>query len=161
MHINNVRTKVMKVLKCMLLVCVVFSLSSCKTFKKKRMFSNNVDTLLTQTVVASDPVVVEDTTPIKTVVEETEPVEINNEPGTGYTADKYYMVVGSFLSEQLAQKYARKIMDEGYQTLVIQSPSTGYYRVTANSYTDFQTAIGDISTYRNDVSGNAWVHVKR
>ncbi len=153
----------MKVLKCMLLVCVLFSLSSCKTFKKKRMFSNNVDTLLTQTVVATEPVIEEDTAEAKveTVVEETEPVVINNEPGSGYTSDKYYMVVGSFLDEQLAQKYAEKVMGNGYQTLVIQSPSTGYYRVTANSYTDYQTAIHEIGTYRNDVSSNAWVHVKR
>ena len=148
----------MKIVKYSVLIVLAFSLTSCNLFKKKRKPINSPDTLIHQTVPKPKPV--KDTVEIVTVVEETEPVKIT-EPGVGYTGDKYYMIVGSFLSEKLAMKYAKTVLDMGYQPQVIHSPSTGFYRVSASSFTDYQTAINEISNYRSSVTNRAWVHVKR
>lgn len=125
------------------------------------MIDNTIDTLTTiQEEVIPEP----DTTAIETIVQETEaitaPVDMN-EPGIGYSSDKFYMVVGSFLSEQLAQKYAKKMLEMGYQPQVIYSSSLGFYRVSAQSYNDYTLAINDISNFRNNVTPRAWVHVKK
>jgi hypothetical protein len=151
----------MKAFKYLLLIVFVTSLSSCKFIKKQKLFSKGVDTLLTQPVGVVETAPMADTQEIVQIVQEMEPVKIVNETGVGYTSDSYYMVVGSFLSEKLAMKYAKTILNMGYQPQVIYSASTGFYRVSAKSYTDFKTAINDIANFRSTVTNRAWVHVKR
>lgn len=148
----------MKILKYLLLVVFVASLSSCKLFKKEKVFSNEIDTLLTQPQPVIEPEI--DSSEIVMIVQETEPVVLNQEPGIGYISDKYYMIVGSFLSKKLAMKYANTLLDMGYKPQVIYSASKGYYRVSAQSYTDITTAVNDISSFRASVTNHAWVHVK-
>lgn len=148
----------MKNLKYLLLAVVVLSSVSCKEyFRKKALMGVGIDSLLIET--EPEPVIeIEQVEEVPIVEEEPEPVII--EPIMGYSSDRYYMVVGSFLSEKLAVKYANTIIDMGYQPNVIHSPSEGYYRVTARSYSDRTTAINDIQNFRSDVTSYAWVHVK-
>lgn len=151
----------MKALKISTIVLLVLlSLQSCKYLKEQKWFSKDVDTLLTEDVdtnIASN-----DTSAIQTIVQETEPIQQNySEAGIGYTSDKFYMIVGSFLSEPLAKRYAKKMQEKGYQPQVIYSSSLGFYRVSAKSYTDLTTAISDISGFRDGVTPRAWVHVKK
>lgn len=147
----------MKTLRLTFIVLVVLSLSSCKFFKQQKWFSKDVDTLLTVEEPIIEPI---DSTQIETIVQETEPIT-TNETSYGYTSDKFYMVVGSFLSEQLAGKYAKKIQELGYQPQIIYSSSLGFYRVSAKSYNDFTSAVGDIPNFRDNVTPRAWVHVKK
>jgi hypothetical protein len=49
----------------------------------------------------------------------------------------------------------------GYSPQVIYSESQGYYRVSAQSYDNYTTAINDISSFRGSVTSRAWVHVKK
>lgn len=151
----------MKTLRFIVILTLIFSLGSCKFFKQKKMFSKDVDTLTTfvKEMVDTPPV---DTFEVETIIQETEPVKVEpSGPGYGYTNDKFYMIVGSFFSEQLANKYANKMYKMGYSPLVIYSASNQFYRVAAKSYNDYNTAINDISTFRNNVTPRAWVHVKR
>ncbi len=137
------------------------SLHSCKFLKEQKWFSKDVDSLLVEGVDTNLASPATDSTAIPTITQETEPVQQNySETGVGYTSDKFYMIVGSFLSEQLAKKYANKIQEKGYQPQVIYSSSQGYYRVSAKSYSDFTTAINDLSSVRDDLTPRAWVHVK-
>lgn len=151
----------MRIVSYLLLVFMVVSLSSCKFFKKQQLMSNGPDTLLAQPqiVVEASPAI--DTTELVQIVQEVEPQVYSNEPITGYSSDRYYMVVGSFLSEKLANKYAKTILDMGYQSNVIYSSIDGFYRVSAQSYNDMATAVSDINNFRANVTGHAWVHVKR
>ncbi len=152
----------MKTLSFFVIVLLFFSLNACKTFKEKKLFSKDVDTLTSYIDEAVDEPVV-DTMETETIVEETEEAIVEPEvtgPAHGYNSDRYYMIVGSFFSEQLANKYANKMFDMGYSPLVIYSPSKQYYRVAAQSYSDYTTAINDINVFRNNVTPRAWVHVK-
>jgi lipoprotein NlpI len=148
----------MKTLRLLAVLMVVFSLSSCKFFKQQKWFSKDVDTLLT----AQDATLEPDTVmpEIETIVQETEPVK-TGQATYGYGNDQYYMVVGSFLSEQLANKYAQKMVSLGYNPQIVYSSSLGFYRVSAKSYTDYNTAINDIPDFRDDVTPRAWVHIKK
>ncbi|QQS50460.1 MAG: SPOR domain-containing protein [Bacteroidota bacterium] len=149
----------MKLTRFILFMSVAMLVTSCNFFKKQKLFSKDVDTLLTQSPAMVEAV--EDTVEIEQIVAETEPVDLNNETRIGYSTDRYYMIVGSFLSEKLAMKYANTILDMGYKPQVIYSSSAGYYRVSAKSYTDFKTAVNDIPVFREAVTSRAWVHVKK
>jgi hypothetical protein len=150
----------MKTLRLAFVLMIAISLSSCKYIKQQKWFSKDVDTLLNT---EPTPVVdtIADSTQIKTIVQETEPVVTSAATTYGYGIDNFYMVVGSFLSEQLANKYARKIQELGYQPQIIYSKSQGFYRVSAKSYSDYASAIGDIAGFRDKVTPRAWVHVKK
>jgi hypothetical protein len=152
----------MKISRYLAILMVVLGLSSCKYFRQQKWFSKDVDTLLTYTEEPVDTTLV-DSMNIETIVQETVPVTTSaiSQTGYGYTSDSYYMVVGSFLSEQLANKYAKKIQEMGYQPQIIYSNSLGFYRVSAKSYTDFKLAVNDINNFRDNVTPRAWVHVKK
>lgn len=152
----------MKTLSFFVIASLFLSLNACKTFKEKKLFSKDVDTLTSYVEdIVEEPAV--DTMEVESIVEEAEEAYVEpavTGPAHGYNDDRYYMIVGSFFSEQLANKYADKLYDKGYTPLVIYSPTKQYYRVAAQSYNDYTTALNDINTFRNNVTPRAWVHVK-
>ena len=151
----------MRLIKYFFLFSFVLLFASCKFFKKQKMFSKDVDTLLLQEPKVELAQLPADTVEIEKIIQETEPVVVQKETIIGYSSDRYYMVVGSFLSEKLAAKYANTLLDMGYQPHVIYSSYDGYYRVSAKSYNSFQVAINDIPSFRSSVTNRAWVHVKK
>ena len=137
----------------------IIALSSCKYLEKHRLFSKSVDTLLDAEV--SKPVnnQIIDTTPIIEAAAP-EPAPVAQPTGFGYGSDKYYMIVGSFQNQNLAEKYAEKVQKMGYQTQIIES-SSGFYRVSAKSFSNYKTGIEEIPNFRSNVTEHAWLHVHK
>jgi hypothetical protein len=138
----------------------MLAMSSCKYLEKHRLFSKDVDTLLDAEVSKPIANTAIDTTPI--ISEPPPPVSppVARQPGFGYGSDKYYMIVGSFQNQNLAEKYAEKIQQMGYQTQIIES-NGGFYRVSAKSFSDFKTGINELEDFRTNVSAKAWLHVHK
>ena len=124
---------------------LVASVTSCKFFKEEPLYQNDIDSLIDQEPVVE---VVVDTTE---VIETPAPPVINN---------KYFMIVGSFEIEKNAEKYAAELNEQGYQAEIHYS-SNGYYRVSAKGYEDFRQGVSEINTFRNQLTPNAWLYVKR
>jgi cell division protein FtsN len=98
--------------------------------------------------------VVADTTPIV-------PEPVYEEPKVSSRSnDRYFMIVGSFQNQNLANNYAEKIRQMGYQSQVIQG-SNGFYRVSAKSYNNFRQGVSEIDDFRSSVTSRAWLHVQR
>jgi hypothetical protein len=133
----------------LLVIFSLLSMSSCNYFKKHRLFSRDVDTILDMNI--QEPIIAADTTPVVQ-----EPVQ---EPVAGAN-DKYFMIVGSFQNQNLANRYAEKISEMGYQTQVIEA-SNGYYRVSAKSYSNFKEGVSEIDDFRSAVTERAWLNVRR
>ena len=146
----------MKINILFLLLVSSLMLSSCNYFKKHRLFSKDVDTVLDMTIEEPAPIV-EDTTDI--FIEEIEEPVVEE---TQYTnlKDNYFMIVGSFQNYNLAKLYAEKIQQMGYHSQIIEA-SNGFFRVSAKSYTNFQQGISEIDDFRASVTPGAWLHVKR
>lgn len=123
------------------------SVTSCKFFKDEPLYSNNIDTLIEQEpeveIIVDTQEVIEEPAPAPTI--------INN---------RYFMIVGSFEIEKNAEVYAAKLSDQGYQA-EIHYVSNGYYRVSAKGYEDFQLGVSEINMFRNQLTPNAWLYVKR
>lgn len=75
-------------------------------------------------------------------------------------SDHIYMVVGCFLIPQNADEYAEKIRKMGYNSEIILR-SDGFHMVTANSYSSLKAGTRDLQKYRDDVTKDAWLWVKR
>jgi hypothetical protein len=139
----------------------IFSISGCSFYEKHRRFSKGVDTLLdlkneiSQTArIDTQKVKIEP--PITTSKVE----EPQQKTGFGYGDEKYYMIVGCFLNQNLAEKYAEKVQQMGYHTQIIQS-TNGYYRVSAQSYHSFKEGKDQVADYREKTGSKAWLHVRK
>jgi cell division protein FtsN len=137
----------------------ILSVSSCKYLQNHRSYSIGIDTLLDS---KNYKTAVTDTT--KTKIEAPVKTALLNTPqqpmGFGYGTDKYYMIVGSFLNQNFAEKYAEKIQQMGYHTQIIQSANS-YYRVSAESYSSYRSGINQIAEFRSKIASKAWLHVKK
>lgn len=144
------------------ILCLLL-MNSCNYFKNHRLFSRGVDSVLDMTIEQPEPVTV-DSTEIMAgdnmlepeITEEPEPEPL---PAYSSGSDKYFMIVGSFQNQNLAQTYAEKIRAMGYQGEVIEA-SNGYYRVSAKSYSNYQQGISEIADFRASLSMGAWLHVR-
>jgi cell division protein FtsN len=152
----------MKLLLSFLIISGILLLSSCNYLKKHRLFSRDVDTVLDMTLEEPEPIEVDSSAfiveePVMEPVIE-EPV-VQPMPTENYGSGRYFMIVGSFQNENLAEKYADKMQQMGYMSQVIAA-NNGFYRVSAKSYNDFKTGVSEIETFRATVASRAWLHVK-
>lgn len=153
----------MKLSISLLLFVGILLLSSCNYLKKHRLFSRDVDTVLDMTLDETEPIEIDSSAfiieePIVEPVIEEPPVQAV--ATVGYGVNKYYMIVGSFQNPNLAEKYANKIQQMGYDSQVIEA-NNGFFRVSAKSYSDFYTGVNEIETFRATVASRAWLHVKK
>ncbi len=151
-NLKLLNTRTMRSSIILMIIVSLLALSGCDYFKKHRLFSKDVDTVLDMTI--QEPTsMVADTTPIveEPIIEEPVPQTVNG---------KYFMIVGSFQNRNLADLYSDKISKMGYQSQVIEAPN-GFFRVTAKSYTNFQEGISEIDDFRSAVTANAWLNVRR
>jgi cell division protein FtsN len=140
---------------------------SCNYFKKHRLFSKKVDTIqeikpeiqqepVIDTTVYSQPAVEE---PVKTAENTNTSKQINDFNAS--SGKRYFMIVGSFLDQKNAERYAQKLQNMGYTPEIINDASNGFHRVSARSYDNFKTGISEIPEFRSSVATKAWVHVKK
>jgi cell division protein FtsN len=135
----------------LLVVVSLLMMSSCNYFKKHRLFSKDVDTVLDMTIEEPAPLVT-DTTPVLSE-------QVYQEPEVQSVNGKYFMIVGSFQNQNLANLYSEKIRSMGYQSQVIEA-SNGFYRVTAKSFSSFREGVNAIDNFRSSVTERAWLHVR-
>jgi hypothetical protein len=72
----------------------------------------------------------------------------------------YYMIVGCFTVQQNADNYAEKLRGMGYQSQIITGIGN-YQMVAARSYGSYRESISEIEKFRNEVTPNAWVYLKK
>jgi hypothetical protein len=146
---------------------IVIFISGCKYFEKKRLFSKGADTMLTYAAEI-------DETPTKDTMEFyhgindvqsrsdliSDSLKRLYQPKASQGSDKAYMIVGCFLVPQNADSYSEKIRNMGYQSEIILR-ADGFHMVTAKSYATVKDGLRDLQKYRDEISKNAWVWVKK
>jgi hypothetical protein len=79
---------------------------------------------------------------------------------TNAVTGTYYMIVGCFTVPTNADKYAEKVRGMGYQTQII-SGIGNYQMVAARSYGNYRESVAELDKFRNEVTPNAWVYLKK
>ncbi len=147
-----------------LAVLTALLMTGCKYFEKHKLFTNQVDTLLEYTDDEEEQIdSSEIVPPVEPMDMETEE-DIAEEPAKEVTVSSagpgYYMIVGSFLNNNYAERYAENLREKGYQARIIHA-ANGFNRVSAQSYDNLQAAVNDIPNFRSTLVPRAWVHIKR
>ena len=70
----------------------------------------------------------------------------------------YFIIGGSFQTEESAEKCRKKIESQGFDAAAILEKNTkGYFRVYYESYVDKQEAITRLEEIRRDYNESAWL----
>ena len=74
----------------------------------------------------------------------------------------YFVIIGSFSSNENANRYKQELQPQGFNPIVLHS-ETGYYRVCVNSFTDEFEARKRVYQIRNDFPqyADTWLLIKK
>ncbi len=67
----------------------------------------------------------------------------------------YYLIAGSFKTERNAEMLEKELIDNGFQTKVIENG--GYYRVTIGHFADKQEALMELKRMRRQINRSIWL----
>ncbi len=138
--------------KIFIFICLALLAGGCKYFKKqsaKPVETVQADTTLKDVVDSSAYYGETDNTPAA-------PSNTNR----SVVAGKYYMIVGCFTVAENADRYAEKLRGMGYSSQIITGIGS-FQMVAAASYDNYRESVEAINKFRNDVTPNAWVYLKR
>jgi cell division protein FtsN len=149
-------------------------LSGCKVFKSSKSKSN-----LSQNEAASESKVfsVPETRPIQEESNKTEsnndttgkPVSVRSENFTFSTEDqatygskKFFVIVGSFSSNENANRLKKELSGQGFKPIILRS-ETGYYRVCIDSYDQESEARFRVMRIRQEHPkyADSWLLIKK
>ena len=83
----------------------------------------------------------------KPVSMRTEKFTMNSEDVAAYGNKKYYVIVGSFSSNENAGKFKQELMQQGFKPIILHS-ETGYYRLCVDSFNDEAAARSRVQNIR-------------
>lgn len=72
---------------------------------------------------------------------------MNSEDMAAYGNKKYYVIVGSFSSNENAGKFKMELTQQGFKPIILHS-ETGYYRVCVDSFNDEAAARSRVQNIR-------------
>lgn len=77
-------------------------------------------------------------------------------------ANNYFVIVGSFEYLDNAKKYRETLVDEGFTPIILQSNTSGYYRICVNSYRNEMEARTRVHEIRRDFPKyyDSWLLIK-
>jgi len=74
-------------------------------------------------------------------------------------ASGFFVVVGSFKNQKLADDYASKIKSMGYEGNIVDGPSS-FKLVTASTHANLKEALQALKTARSVVASKSWIYFK-
>jgi hypothetical protein len=78
-----------------------------------------------------------------------------------YVADnKYNLIVGSYVTSDLAQACAEKYRKLGYDTRIINDANNKHELVVVESYDQYDTAKERLKLLQNTIDPTAWLYIK-
>lgn len=157
--------------------------SSCKVFKssKKSEAATKTETTAPETKVFSVPAPSTDVRPAPTsdamsepatkpaTTTTSKPVSVRSENFTltaedqaAYGNKKYFVIVGSFSSNENANRFKQELGQQGFKPIVLHS-ETGYYRVCVDSYNDETAARSRVQNIRTQYPkmADSWLLIRK
>lgn len=83
------------------------------------------------------------------------------EVNLGATYKKFYIIVGSFSTNQNAEQYAKQLRNLGYSPVIIDGADQRYYRVALGSYDSADKLIKDYTDFSNKYGKELWVLINK
>ncbi len=154
-----------------LLATVLLLAGGCKYFRKSSQ--NTIDTLKADTAVSLDELIdsaslydaidnyrAEAAAAISTPPAAPPAVSPANPSYVSSSSNRYYMIVGSYTVTANAERMAGDLRAKGYDATILPGRDN-IQMVSARSYATYQESINDIARFREEVSPEAWIYVRR
>ncbi len=79
-----------------------------------------------------------------------------------HESSTYFVIIGSFSSNENANRYKQELTPQGFNPIVLHS-ETGYYRVCVNTFTDEMESRKRVYQIRNDYPqyADTWLLIKK
>ena len=80
---------------------------------------------------------------------------------TGTSGSRYYIIGASFNQRKNAEQYQKKLLDEGFEALILTNEASGFHYVAYRGYKELDSAqkgLADIKQYYNS---EAWLYKSR
>lgn len=87
---------------------------------------------------------------------------MSSEDQAAYGSKKYFVIVGSFSSNENAGKYKQELVPQGFKPIVLKS-ETGYYRVCVDSFNDEAAARSRVQNIRTKYPkyADCWLLIRK
>ena len=72
----------------------------------------------------------------------------------------YFVVVGAFKDQKLADKYAAKIKEMGYEGNIVDGPST-FKLITSSTHPSLAEALTALKNARSVIASKSWIYFKK
>lgn len=97
--------------------------------------------------------------PVRT---QSEKFTMSNEDQAAYGSQKFFVIVGSFSSNENAGKFKAELIQKGFKPIILHS-ETGYYRVCVDTFTDEAAARSRVQKIRTEFPkyADSWLLIKK
>lgn len=95
-----------------------------------------------------------DTTAVDEPQEQTKDQSLNNDITSSMN---YYIIGGSFGSEENADRFSKKLQEEGFKPVVLDNPNSESKMVAYSGYEDRKTAKADLIAIQQNENPSAWL----
>lgn len=73
-------------------------------------------------------------------------------------ANKYNIIVGSFITPEYARNLAEEYKSKGYNVRILQMPGGRFELVSAEAFDKFKPAVGRLKDYQENIVVDAWLY---
>lgn len=129
----------------------VFSVPAPKSTVRENPVSDTMYETADKEVTGSKPVSVR-----------SEKFTLSSEDQASYGNKNYFLIVGSFSSNENAGRFKQELMGQGFRPIILHS-ETGYYRVCIDSFSDEAAARSRVQKIRADYPkySDSWLLIKK
>ncbi len=129
----------------------VFSVPAPKSTVRENPVSDTMYETADKEVTGSKPVSVR-----------SEKFTLSSEDQASYGNKNYFLIVGSFSSNENAGRFKQELMGQGFKPIILHS-ETGYYRVCIDSFSDEAAARSRVQKIRADYPkySDSWLLIKK
>ncbi|MFA5328509.1 MAG: SPOR domain-containing protein [Prolixibacteraceae bacterium] len=129
----------------------VFSVPAPKSTVRENPVSDTMYETADKEVTGSKPVSVR-----------SEKFTLSSEDQASYGNKNYFLIVGSFSSNENAGRFKQELMQQGFKPIILHS-ETGYFRVCIDSFSDEAAARSQVQKIRTDYPkySDSWLLIKK
>lgn len=74
-------------------------------------------------------------------------------------ANKYNIIVGSFITPEYARNLAEEYKGKGYNVRILQMPGGRFELVSAEAFDKFRPAVNRLKDYQENIVVDAWLYI--
>ena len=74
--------------------------------------------------------------------------------------ERFYIIGGSFIVKNYANRFNRLLSDQGYDTKILFHPESRFNYVAYKGFSNFEAAVEYLRQIRGEVNSEAWLFTK-